>query len=383
MDDTAHLRAGVDRSRPPLPTWNRQGPPPREVMDFILAAGVQAPSGENLQPWAWRQRGDRIDLLLNVKADPSFFNFRQRATLIANGALLENIAAAASLFGLETTVLEEPAGDGDDRVASLRLTPGEKGRDPLADGIWKRETNRRLYDKRPLPRGPQQFFEQAAADRGARLHLITERAGIDALAEAVYWADRVRLTLRECHEPLYHALRKNAADARARGDGFSFNNLLAGIDGRIFLTLTRPWKIMQWANRIGISNKVAAIGREAMTSASAVGLLTMPGDTPRDYLRGGRALERLWLTATTLGWTLQPMASVVFFWTVWRAEGDAPFPVHARPLLRRAMDLVRPWFPEVNFDREGLVILVRLGTAAPMPEGTFRKPLDGFLTGQG
>jgi nitroreductase len=381
MGDPTHLTFGVDRAQPPLPVWNRKGPLPREVMDFILAAGVQAPSGENLQPWAWRQQGDQIDLLLNARADPSFFNFRQRATLIANGALLENMAVAASLFGLETTVREEPAGDGDERVASLRFTPGARRIDPLADAIWKRETNRRLYDKRPLPRDKQHAFELAANDRGACLHLITEQAGIDALAEAVYWADRVRLALRECHEPFHHALRKNATEARARGDGFSFNNLLAGIDGRIFLTLTRPWKLMQWANRIGISNKVASIGRNGVASASAVGLLTMPGDSPRDYLRGGRALEHLWLTATAHGWAIQPMASVVFFWTVWRAEGDAPFPLHARHHLRRARDLLRPCFPEVNFDRQGLVILVRMGTATPMPEGTFRKPLNDFLPG--
>jgi hypothetical protein len=43
------------------------------------------------------------------------------------------------------------------------------------------------------------------------------------------------------------------------------------------------------------------------------------------------------------------------------------------------LELVRLGFPKVDFEREGVVMLFRLGTAAPIPEGTFRRPLASFL----
>jgi hypothetical protein len=372
-------RTDAFRAATPKPEWDRQGPIPPNVMDYLLHASLQAPSGDNLQPWAFRQKGDRVDILLNAEADPSFFNYKQRATLISNGAILENMTVAATDFGLETVLEAEPAGQQDKRVASIRFVPAEKAWDPLAEMVWERDTNRRPFDKRPIPPETQRALVASAAERGAALHLVADRPGIKSLAEAVYWADRARVTLRPCHKPLYHCFRKNAQEARSRGDGFSYNNLVAGIDGRIFLALTRPWPVMDLANRCGIGNLVANIGRASILSSSAVGLLTMPGDAPLDFFRGGRAWERVWLTAAAHGLALQPNASLVFFWTVWRAEGDSPFNPQARRHLHRAMDLARPWFPQVDFDRQGLIMLFRLGYAAPVPEGTFRRPLNTFL----
>jgi molybdopterin/thiamine biosynthesis adenylyltransferase/nitroreductase len=370
-----------DRFRlvPAEPAWDRQGPVPTRVMDFLLQAGLQAPSGDNIQPWAFRVRDNQVDILLNAGADPSFFNFEQRATLISNGAVMENMAMAATAFGLDMNVESAPAGQNDERVASVRFIAAQKTWDPLADLVWERDTNRRPYDRKPIPLDTRDALVSAAEERGALLHLVAERPGIESLAKAVYWADRARVGLRECHQPLYDSIRKNAHEARERGDGFSFNNLMAGLDGRIFLTLTRPWPVMDMANRIGIGNLVANIGRDSILNSSAVGLLTMPTDSASDFLQGGRAWQRVWLTATAHGLALQPNASLVFFWTVHRHCGESAFPPAAAQPLRRAMEIARLWFPQVHFEQEGLIMLFRLGYAPPIPEGTFRRPLASFL----
>lgn len=367
------------RPIPPEPTWERQGSVPQKVMDYILQAGIQAPSGDNIQPWAFRVRDNHVEIILNAEADPSFFNFEQRATLISNGAVMENMAMAATAFGLDMNVESAPAGKNDERVASVRFIAAQKIWDPLADLVWERDTNRRPFDRRPIPLDTRHALVSAAEERGARLHLVAERPGIESLAKAVYWADRARIGLRECHKPLYDAIRKNAREARARGDGFSYNNLMAGLDGRLFLTLTRSWPVMDMANRIGIGNMVAGIGRDSILNSSAVALLTMPTDSASDFLQGGRAWQRVWLTATAHGLALQPNASLVFFWTVYRHRGESAFPPAAVQHLRRAMEIARLWFPQVHFEQEGLIMLFRLGYAPPIPEGTFRRPLASFL----
>ncbi len=372
-------RNGRLRPVPAEPVWDRQDPIPSRVMDFLLQAGLQAPSGDNIQPWAFRVRDNQVEILLNAGADPSFFNFEQRATLISNGAVMENMAVAATAYGLDMRVQSAPAGQNDERVATVRFIAAQKTWDPLADMVWERNTNRRPFDRRPIPLDTRHALTLAAEERGARLHLVAERPGIESLAKAVYWADRARVSLRECHEPLYASIQKNAKEARERGDGFSFNNLMAGLDGRIFLTLTRPWPVMEMANRIGVGTMVANVGRNSILNSSAVALLTMPTDSALDFLQGGRAWQRVWLTATAHGLALQPNASLVFFWTVYRHRGNSVFPPAAALNLQRAMEIARLWFPQVHFEQEGLIMLFRLGYAPPIPEDTFRRPLASFL----
>lgn len=376
---TVQKRSERFRSIPAEPTWDRQEPVPRRVMDYLLHAGLQAPSGDNIQPWSFRVRDNQVDILLNAEADPSFFNFEQRATIISNGAVMENMAVAATSFGLDMQVDSAPAGQKDERVASVRFVSAHQTWDPLSDRLWERDTNRRPFDQKPIPLDTRDALVLAAQERGARLHLVAERPGITSLAKAVYWADLARVSMRECHRPLYDALRKNAREARERGDGFSFNNLIAGLKGRIFLTLTRNWRVMELANRFGLGNLVANIGRDSILSSSAVGLLTMPTDSAADFLQGGRAWQRVWLTATAHGLALQPNASLVFFWTVFRHRGNSAFPPAAAKNLHRAVETARLWFPQVHFEQEGLIMLFRLGYAPPIPEGTFRRPLASFL----
>jgi hypothetical protein len=54
--------------------------------------------------------------------------------------------------------------------------------------------------------------------------------------------------------------------------------------------------------------------RKAISCAAAAGLLRRPGErTRRAYLQGGRALERLWLTAESLGLGLHPMTGFLYW----------------------------------------------------------------------
>ena len=67
----------------------------------ILEAAIQAPSGDNCQPWRFAVSSNRIDLYDDPAADTSYYNFQQRASLVAHGALLENIALVAPTVGFK------------------------------------------------------------------------------------------------------------------------------------------------------------------------------------------------------------------------------------------------------------------------------------------
>lgn len=366
----------VFRAAPAAPPWNGEGAVPPPVMEHILNAGLQAPSGDNIQPWAMSVRDGGVEIAVKQHSDPSFFNFEERAALISLGAVSENIRVAASVYGLATR-LEAP---GDvSRPARISFEQKRVAEDPLASILWERETNRRPHGDTPLDPQDLSAMVDAAAARGARLRWSVERKEIAALADMAYWADRARVLLRECHETLYKAFRSNIDEARRSGDGFSYGNLLVRWDQKLFLKATRPWPVMRALNALGAGNVVANASRDSMAASAAVGLLTVPDETAASVFRGGEAFERVWLTAALAGLAFQPMASLPFFWARWKSLGPEAFPPEARGHVARAMEKLRAVFPEEDFDRGGLVMLFRVGHATAIPEGTFRRPLAAFL----
>ena len=53
--------------------------------------------------------------------------------------------------------------------------------------------------------------------------------------------------------------------------------------------------------------------RDRVRSGSGLAVVTMNGDTAADYLRGGAAAERVWVTATNHGLDVQPISPVFLY----------------------------------------------------------------------
>jgi molybdopterin/thiamine biosynthesis adenylyltransferase len=363
------------RPRPAPPDWDGAGLLPDGVKNFLVAAGVQAPSGDNTQPWRFEWRGADLRVAVEPNRDLSFFNFRQRASLISLGSVVENIRAVASRYRLEVNAVP----NADPLSMTLRIAPGPAPLDPLAEAVWERDTNRCPFNQEPLSDNARNALTRAVADfSGARLHARTDPAGVRAMAEAAYWADRARVELRSAHEHFHRMTRVDAASARATGDGFSFRNLGANAAQALFLRATRPWTVNVLANRSRLNDMVALHARALIRSAPFVGLVTMPGDGDADFREGGRAVARVWLTAAYLGLDFQPVASVNLLLARLRSEGPGAFPSRAVAHLRRAEEFFRAAFPEVE-DNNGLILLFRVGHAPPIAEGTFRRELSTFM----
>ena len=94
---------------------------PEKVIRYIIRAGIQAPSGDNAQPWKFSFKDNTIFLYLNRGADNSFFNINQIASIISCGAVLENMRIAASAFDLKANINHLPSGTEDDLMASMSI----------------------------------------------------------------------------------------------------------------------------------------------------------------------------------------------------------------------------------------------------------------------
>ena len=360
------------------------GKVPEEALRYILRAGIQAPSGDNAQPWRFSCAGNRVSVWLDADSDHSFFNFRQIASLLSAGAVVENMRVAAGACGFEADVSWLPDAGETHRLAHLDLIPAPRRPDPLLDAVWKRCTNRKTYAARPLsPALISGIQAQAGEPEGGRLHVLADRPGILKLARLIYQVDRIRTEHRGLHEYLQQMIHYDEESALEARRGFPVGNLEAGKAGERFLKFTSPWPIMNFMNRVGVGRMVALHAAMGMRASSAAVLVTVPATEAKDFLLAGGAMERAWLYLPRMGLMAQPMAALPLFWLRWRLEGPEGFSPKHRKLLEGVWGPWRELFPAVDFEREQPAMLLRVGYASDIRVHTLRRDIEAFIVGEG
>lgn len=368
----AHLRRP-----PPAPGPSPDGVPPRDHLVWLARAASRAPSGDNCQPWKLRIADGRLEIFLDPDADRSFFNFRQIASITACAAASQNVAAAAPAIGWEARVRLLPGPDRPNLMADIDFVKTTPMPAPLEEAVWTRCTNRRRFIRnRQVEAFCLAELEKAAAPGEAAL--LTRREDIKKLARLVYLADRIRVERRDLHEHFMGMTRFDPPDGGDATDGLPLKNLYAGAAGEAFLRATRPWPAMRAANMLGLGRLVAFHSRQALEESPLAGLVFTHGHSDLDFLSGGMALERVWLTATRLGLAFQPMTAVTLFLLRWKLEGPDSFSPAHRELLKAVWPGLEELFPGIGVSRWP-VLLFRAGYAPPVLFGTPRRDIPDTL----
>jgi nitroreductase len=181
------------------------------------------------------------------------------------------------------------------------------------------------------------------------------------------------------HEHFNSMVRFTEEEAQEKLDGLPLKNLYGGAAGEAFLKLTRDWERMRVANTLGFGRIVASHSAKGIVNSGAACLLTVPGMAWKDFVTGGRALQRCWLKLTDLGLAMQPMTAVTLFRLRWILEGQGGFESKHRDMLRDLWPKFDSLFPEADFRKEGQVMLFRIGYGRAIEHGTYRKPVEDAL----
>ncbi len=356
-------------------------PIPSQALEYVVRAGIQAPSGDNAQPWSFRWSGSTVDCFARWEADPSFFNVQQTATLLSCGAAVENMRIAAGAIGLGPRVEWLPEEGASPLVAQVFCEPDGIERDSVLHGaLWRRCTNRQMYRRNQLPVGVCERLSQVAAEvPGVRLLWATEPDARRDLATAVFKADRIRVERRDLHEYFMSMVRFSApADSR---DGLPLRNLCAGTAGNLFLKAVRSWPAMRIASRMGAGRLMPLHSARSVLQSGGMGLLCVDEASVRATLLGGQAMERVWIMLEHMGFAFQPMTAITLFQLRSMLGGSASFSEQHKRLLTEAWDIVEAKFPA----SKGLVplMLFRAGEGPRLRYGTYRRPLAHFSVGNG
>jgi nitroreductase len=358
-------------------------------MRRLVGLGVRAPSGGNVQPWRFTAGPGLLRCRVDGRRPATLLDAGRAATHLAIGAAVENIVLGAAAAGhrAEARVFPDPADPG--LVCELRFTDAPGLPVPsLAAEITHRVTNRRSGDGRPLADGPAAALAECAAGAGARLDLVADRPRMAALAEVLGAGDRLRFLTEHLHREMMAELRWTAEEARCTGDGIEVASLELDGVGLASLRLSRDWSNLAPLLRFGGGAALERPAHAGVAGSSALGVLSVPTAPEQDgmaddHVRGGRAMQRMWLTATSLGLAVQPMTALLYMFPLLdapAADGSGPAGLNERQ--RATLHGLRDRFAELVPLPSGhrAVLLFRLAYAGPPSTRAARRPVEAVLS---
>jgi hypothetical protein len=285
---------------------------PTERVDKILWLAAHAPSGDNAQPWRFKTHESVIDLYNIPGKDYSPYNFLERGSLFAHGAVVENILIASSSLGYAADIALFPKTGDKDCVAEITLSENQVSADPLAAYIETRLTNRKPYKKISLlPEHKNKLLEAIRHAGFGSLSLLEQRRDITSFAKTVSLSDRLIFEDKKIHDAIFGSIRWTPEEEKEQA-GLYIKTLELPPPAQVLFKTLKNWKTLTLLNRIKISHFIASQSAKNYEASSAIGMLTIPADTPEDFVKAGRAFQRLWLTATELVVSLQPVTALAY-----------------------------------------------------------------------
>jgi len=145
----------------------------------------------------------------------------------------------------------------------------------------------------------------------------------------------------------------------------------------VALRMLRSQRVISMLRRIGGGRALEQLAHDAMAGTAALALLIGTGRSHGDYFRGGRVMQRVWLTAHGIGLGVQPYAAHLYLFARVEDGTGAGLTAQENATLRELMARHRRLF-ELN-PGETEMMLLRLAKAPPPTGRSLRRPVDEVL----
>lgn len=355
-----------------------------ETIKKILTLAIRAPSGENCQPWKFAYENESLYLFNVPERDQSLYNFEQRGSLVAHGALLENIevAAAGEGCGVYITLFPDPKNnelvarvDFSKELSSFRKSTQDKLAYPC---ISRRATNRKPYQAIQLTKEQRAEFLTAAIDIDGeiKLTLLEDIEAIKAVASAASLNEQLVFENERLREFFFNHVRWNEEEDRKFKNGFYIKTLELRGPQPVVFSLLKYKPIAAFARKIGLPRKIAQENAKTYAASSAFGIITIPNTLKENYVMAGRLFEHIWLKATSLGLSLQPLTGVLFFMQRILGNAAADFSADQIERVKQAYAVIAASF---GISNEIIAMLFRIGYGGEPSARCSRFNLDELI----
>ena len=290
----------------------------RNIIVKILDLARWAPSGDNTQPWRFEIVADHhVAVHGHDTRDWCLYDLDGHASHMAHGALLETIRVAATAFGLESSWELRGGGVNSTPIYDVTFSPAPSlGTDPLVSCIESRTVQRRPMRTTALTPDQKAALERATgpAYRVQFFESLPERWSVAKLL----WASAyIRLTCPEAYE-----VHREIIEWGARFSEDRIPEQAVGVDpatAKLMRWVMESWSRVEFFNRYLLGTVAPRIQLDLIPAIACAAHLLIRPEVPLQGIEGhvrlGMAMQRVWLTATSVGLQLQPeMTPVIFRW---------------------------------------------------------------------
>ena len=281
----------------------------------ILKTSVCAPSGENCQPWKFKVDKEKLTIFNVPERDLSLYNYKQRGSIIANGALIENIKISALEKGYEISTKLFPDIQNSDLIAEITFNRSNKPKDFLYKFITKRCSNRKAYNPIQLSSEQKKILVNSSKEIGdGEVKLITDKEDIKKLGYYLSISERLIFENKYLHDFFFDHIRWTKEDDDRLKNGFYYKTLELNDKQLKGMKFFKSWTLLRFFNFLIKASKIVARDNAIRYSASsAIGVIVVPTASEKDYINAGRILQQVWLKVTSMNLSMQPVTGILFF----------------------------------------------------------------------
>jgi hypothetical protein len=347
----------------------------------LVSTALLAPSAGNNQPWKWVAHNGCLYLFHDEKHSVSWGDFDNITSNIAFGTAIENLKIEAGNLGLELNYSTFPNKNNHRLVAAFTFQKANAAPygQQFMPGISIRLTNRKKGNKQEIKEEVVQQLKTAATYQSpANIQIIEDASKIDAIAEIVAGVERVRFLYPQGHHDFYtKEVRWTDEAVYETKDGLDIKSLELSEADRVGLLVASNPEVIKLLNKWGGGSAFEKLSRSGIQSSSAIGLITMPSYSPENFIKGGEAVQRVWLQANMSGLSFHPISAPLFLFARLNHGNGKELTPKAEQELAKFQNELREVFPQLN-EEEG-IFMFRLSYAEEASVRSLRKPLAETL----
>ncbi|MCU7959403.1 MAG: ThiF family adenylyltransferase [gamma proteobacterium symbiont of Bathyaustriella thionipta] len=285
-------------------------------VERVLNQARWTPSGDNTQPWRFEISGPFSAVIhASDTRDLAVYDLQGHASQLSVGMLLETIRIAARAEGLQVQLKRRENCPDTHMLFDLQLIETDsQPPDELSTFICKRSTQRRALQTQVLSARDRQRLQQVVGPHH-RIHWLDSAASKSQVARILFFNGGIRLTIPEAFRVHQKIIEWNARFSKDR-----IPSQAVGIDPlaiRIMQWAMHSWGRARFLNRYLAGTWLPRLQMDLIPglrcAAHFVLLANHEPHTVEDYLQAGAAMQRFWLTATSLGVRLQPEMTPLIF----------------------------------------------------------------------
>ncbi len=360
-------------------TTTPENTPADLIIEWVKEA-IKAPSAGNNQPWKWYLSKNELYLLHDKQKSFGWDDPFDNLAHLSLGAAIENLKISALHNGYTAVVTYFPIKDEPICIAHITFKHDTKGYDiklneTLYATIPFRCTNRKKGTNEKIN---HEILTQIslASGPGNNVLIADSDHEIEEIAEIVSLIEKLRFLNPIGHHDFFNKeIRWTEEETNRTKDGLDVDTFEVTLAGKMGLKLASDpeiiAKIREWKGGSGFQK----LSRDSIKTSSAIGLLQIATSEQTTYIKGGEAMQRIWLAANHFGIALHPVSAPLFFFDRIAKLNDLP--EETIEILREQEVKFNMIFPKEK-DKTN-IFLFRLSIADPPSKVSLRRGLEDSL----